>query len=224
MKSTVLASISALFLLSLGMPRHAAGQTPGAATTGVYQFLLEEDKLLKSVDFDARTDDRGFASGYITFTDQARVPDSDDPEDPRAEETAGEIVIRASVEELTVEGNRALINATIVDSSHKTYVGARVQLVVEDNVENLKVPDRLTWIICRPQGAGWVPSDAELAFDDGAYLSWWATDAERKDDVGIPSVNLLADAAKTCPVFPIASYVFADVTRGAGDIIVSSKR
>jgi hypothetical protein len=223
MKSTVLASISALFLLSLGMPRQAAAQTPGAATTGVYQFLLE-DKFSKSVDFDARTDDKGFASGYITFTDQAPIPDSDDPEDPRFEGTAAELVIRASVEELTVEGNRALINATIVDSSHKTYLGARVQLVVEDNGANLRVPDRLTWTVCRPQGAGWVPSDAELDFDDGAYLRWWATDAERKDDVGIPSGNLLADAAKTCPVFPISSYVFADLTRADGDIIVSSKR
>lgn len=168
MKSVGLASISALFLLSLATPWHAAAQTPGAYTAGAYRFLLE-DELLKSVDFEVQNDEKGFASGHIAFTDEARIPDVDDPEDPRAEGGA-ELFIKATVEELTVEGNRALMNGTVVDSSHRTYVGTRIQLVVEDNAENPKLPDRLTWTVCRPQTIGWVPSDAELDRDDGAYM------------------------------------------------------
>lgn len=213
MKSTGFALASMLFLL---MPQLATAQS-GAAATGVYQFLLEDD-LVKAVDFNAWNDERGFASGQITFTDQALFPDSDDAEDPRAEGTS--LVIRASVEDLRVEKNRALMNATVVDSSHKTYIGARIQFVVEDNTDDLRVPDRLTWTFCRPQTTGWVPSDAELKYDDGAYLSWWATDAERRDDVGVPSINLLANAEQTCPIFPISSYAFADITKAEGDISV----
>lgn len=223
MKSTGLASISALLLLSLVTPQHATAQTAGAVAVGTYQFLLE-DEIPKSVDFDARNDERGFASGHITFADEARIPDSDDAEDPKAEETATKIVIRASVDELTVDGNRALMNGTVLDSSHRTYIGARIQLVVEDNADNLRVPDRLTWTFCKPEGKGWVPTDAERKDDDGAYLSWWATDAERRDDKGVPSVNLLANAEKTCTIYPLSSYSFADVLKAEGDIIVSGKR
>ena len=90
----------------------------------------------------------------------------------------------------------------VVDSNHTSYIGTVVHLVVEDNAENPRVPDRLTWAFCRPGEGGWVPSDAERKDDDGAYWKWWATDAERDDDVGIPSVDLLSNAGD-CQVLPL---------------------
>jgi len=216
MKSLRVASISALLLLSLLMPRSAAAQS---SARGSYRFLLEDD-LIKSVDFDATTDGKGFTTGQMTFTDEAKIADTDDPEDPRAGDPPPQLYIKATLDSMTVEKNRALMGGTVTDSSHKTYIGKFVQLVVEDNGNNLEVPDHLTWTFCRPQSQGWIPTDAELARDDGAYLSWWATDAERKDDVGIPSPSLLPQEVKSCPVRSLWSYSFVNVLKWDGDIVV----
>jgi hypothetical protein len=205
MKSVGFASI---LVLSLTIPQLATAQT----ASGTYRFLLE-DELIKSVELAA--DERG---GYLTFTDEAKVLDGDDIEDPRRGD-ATPIYIKADFDGLTVEKNRALMSGFIVDSSHTSYIGTLVQLVVEDNVENSRIPDTLTWAFCKPRELGWVPSDAELKDDDGAYLRWWATDAERDDDVGIPSVNLLSNESD-CPVFPVWSYSMADIWKWEGDIIV----
>lgn len=219
MKRLGFASLAALLLLSLAAPRLTHAQTGGPYARGSYRFLLE-DGLTKFVEFEASADERGIASGLMTFTDQAKIPDADDVEDPRPGDAPGEFYIRAELDRLTVEKNRAVMGGTVLESSHKTYIGRWVQLVVEDNRENPKVPDRLTWAFCRPRAGGWVPSDAERRYDDGAYLRWWATDAERDDDVGIPSVNLLGDEEKGCRVYPLSFYSFVDLRRWEGDIIV----
>ena len=112
------------------------------------------------------------------------------------------------------------MDGVIRESSHKSYIGRWVQLVVEDNAENPEVPDRLTWSFCQSQSQGWIPSDAERKDDDGAFLSWWATDAERKDDVGIPSRNLLGTEQRSCTVYPLSFYTFADLRKSEGDIVV----
>lgn len=220
MKTLKSALLSTLFLFLLSFTTTwAHAQTPGASAGGTYRFVLE-DGLTKSLDFSASTDERGTTTGQMTFLDTAKIPDVDDPEDPRQGDAPPELYIKASIDTLTVEKNRALLGGTVLDSSHTTYIGKYVQLVVEDNgVNNPDRPDRLVWTLCKPQPGGWVPSDAELRFDDGAYLHWWATDAERKDDVGIPSRDLLA-TAKSCPVYSLATYEFADVLKSDGDIVV----
>ena len=212
MKSPGYASIFALFLLSLTAPQWATAQS----ASGSYRFLLEDD-LTKYVEFDARTDERGVTTGLMTFVDPARIPDVDDAEDPRAGDAPPEFYIKAELDGLTIEKNRALMSGAIRDSSHKTYIGKWVQLVVEDNGRE---PDKLVWWFCKPTARGWVPSDAERKDDDGAYLRWWATDAERKDDVGIPSKNLIPGEERSCPVYPLAVYSFAEVLKWEGDIIV----
>jgi len=220
MKSLGLTSIIALFLLSLTTPRMTTAQTGGPSASGNYRFLLEEDDLIKSVEFDARTDERGSTTGYMTFTDQAKISDADDVEDPNSDDPAAEFYLKAEIDELTVEKNRAVMSGTVRDSSHRSYIGRWVQLVVEDNVENPRVPDRLTWGLCKPQARGWVPTDAERKDDDGAYLRWWATDAERKDDVGVPSTNLISSEEKGCQIYPLSWYSFVDVLKWEGDIKV----
>ncbi|HKV13222.1 MAG TPA: hypothetical protein VJ725_34095, partial [Thermoanaerobaculia bacterium] len=182
------------------------------------RFTLE-DGLVRSLEFDASTDERGTTAGKMTFTDESRIPDAEDPEDPRAGDPLPSFAMTASLDQMTIEKNRALLSGTIVESTHKSYVGKWVQLVVEDNAENPRLPDRLVWKVCTPVPKGWVPSDAERKDDDGAYLHWWATDLERKDDVGIPSVDLLA-GEKSCSVLPLSAYAFADVQKWDGDIIV----
>ncbi|HET9209390.1 MAG TPA: hypothetical protein VFR03_03280 [Thermoanaerobaculia bacterium] len=218
MKSLGVASVSALLLLSLLTPRLDA-QTPGASARGSLQFILE-DELVKSVDFSAVNDEKGNTTGDLSFTDEAKIADTDDPEDPKAGDPPPQFYVKVALDGLTVEKNQALLSGTVLDSSHETYIGKWVQFVVEDNGTSLERPDRLTWTFCRPRTTGWIPSDAERASDDGAYLHWWATDAERDDDVGIPSVDLISKEDTGCPVRPLGLYPFADLLKQSGDIAV----
>jgi hypothetical protein len=215
MKFIRLTSIAgALFLLSLTTPPGAMAQTE-PYSSGLYRFLLEDDQV-KSLEFEASTV-RGITTGFMTFVDDARIPDTDDGDVPG---DGMPFYIKADLNSMTVEKNRAVMGGIVRDTSHKTYLGKFVQLVVEDNGQELRIPDRLTWTFCSSRGSGWVPSDAERKDDDGAYLSWWATDAERRDDVGIPSPNLLPYEPKSCPAYPLGLYDFANVTKWDGDIVV----
>lgn len=218
MKTFGLASMSALCLLSLAAVQPAAAQTPGASASGIYRFSLEDGEV-RSLEFDAKTDERGTTVGKMVYVDPTAVPDTDDAEDPRAGDPPVGFSMTANLDSLTVEKNRALLGGTVVESSHKSYIGKWLQLVVEDNGQELRIPDQLVWAFCRARPGSWVPSDAERPGDNGAYLSWWATDAERRDDVGIPSVNLLGEE-RSCPVLPLSAYVFADLQKWDGDIIV----
>ena len=209
MKSTT--PTFALILLSLATPIHAQSSARGSV-----RFVMR-DGLSKTVEFSASKDDKGTTTGSLTFSDEAKIPDTDDPDSP-ADGFA--LSLKAQLDDSTFEKNRAILSGTVLDSSHRTYIGKRVQFVVEDNGADPKVPDQLTWMFCGGRAGGWIPSDAERRDDDGAFLSWWATDAERDDDVGIPSVDLLPKEGASCPAWPIWSYTFADLLKWEGDIIV----
>lgn len=58
---------------------------------------------------------------------------------------------------------------------------------------------------------------AEREDDNGASLTWLATDAERPDDVGIPSNQ---SKVIGCGTFPLSSYSFADIAHGGGNVQV----
>jgi len=120
---------------------------------------------------------------------------------------------------MTIDKNRAIMNGVISDSSYRSYIGKWVQLVIEDN-DGFDVPDKFVWTICTPEPGGWIPSDAEVPGDRGAFMSWWATDAERKDDAGIPSPNLIPGTLKSCKVYPIRAYEFAPILKGEGAITI----
>jgi len=213
--------ILTLFLLLSATPRTTTAQTRATSANGRYWFILEDD-LAKYVEFDVRTDAEGFTFGQMVFTDKARISDKDaDGDDTSKEDAPGEFYIKADVDSMTVEKNKAVMSGTVRDSSHRTYIGRWVQLVVEDNAYNLRVPDTLTWGFCRPPAGGWVPSDAERKYDNGAYLSWWATDAERRDDVGVPSKSLISNDMKGCKVYPLSLYTFVDIRKWEGDIQVN---
>jgi hypothetical protein len=201
----------ALILLGLTMPIQAQPSAQGSV-----RFILDDGQT-KTVEFSASKDEKGTTTGSLAFSDEAKLPDSDDPE---GSGDSFALSFKAQLDDSTFEKNRAILGGTILDSNHKTYIGKRVQFVLEDNGVDPKVPDQLTWIFCGQKAGGWIPSDAELKYDDGAYLHWWATDAERDDDVGIPSVDLLPKEGASCPVLPIWSYIFADLQKWEGDLIV----
>jgi len=177
-----------------------------------------EDGLLKSLEFDAKSDARGTATGFIKFTDEAKVffQDVDGTGEPPKDEPVA-FSMTADLDTMTIEKNRAVISGMVRDSSYRSYIGKWVQLVIEDN-DGVEVPDKLVWSFCEQQPGGWIPQDAEDPNDRGAFMSWWATDAERKDDVGIPSPNLIPGSLKGCRVYQLQSYEFASMLKWDGAI------
>lgn len=223
MKTIVRVVISVLFVMGLvtgygSMPVHAHSSGPSAS--GIYRFVLEDDSS-KSVEFNATSDERGVTTGQMTFRDEAGVSEQDpDGVADERQEPPSPFFMTANLDSLTIERNRAVMGGTITDSSIRSYIGKWVQLVVEDNGDGSEEPDKLTWCFCQPEEGGWVPADAELREDMGAYWKWWATDAEREDDQGIQSVNIIPGNKTSCKVFPLSAYPFADVRNGEGQIQV----
>jgi hypothetical protein len=213
MKTIAFASVLAMVLVSVATPWSINARADGPSAFGTYRFVLG-DGPTKQIDFEARSEG-GTASGQFTFTDEAAVVDQD-PDGP--EGRPEEFSLTAELDSLTVENNRALMGGTVRSSTHESYVGRWVQLVVEDNGSG-EVPDKLTWRVCKPEPGGWTPVDAEDPRDEGASLSWWATDAELTDDRGVASPNINPGIARGCPVLPLTTYRFPPI-RGEGQIQV----
>ncbi|HEU4873950.1 MAG TPA: hypothetical protein VFT44_12700 [Pyrinomonadaceae bacterium] len=208
--------IFVLSLVFLATPSIASAQS--GAASGKFKFFME-DELLKAFEFDARTDERT-TTGFMDFTDEAKIEfqDVDGTGEPPKDEPVP-FSMKAEFDAMTIEKNRAIINGVIRDSSYRSYIGKWVQLVIEDN-DGVEVPDKFVWSFCTPEPGGWIPQDAEVPGDRGAFLSWWATDAERKDDVGIPSPNIIPGTLKSCKVHPIQTYEFATILKGEGVISI----
>jgi len=208
------AFISALTLLLLSL---AASQSVSAHASSVtYNFTLD-DGYTKYVEFDAKKQVNGSTSGTMFYSDEATVVfrDVDGAGDPVVKYPG--FSITAQFDDMVVNKNQAVMSGTVVDSSIREFIGQRVLLTVEDNGTDGRVPDQLTWGIYKPVERKWVASDAELKDDPGVGLRWWATDAEVKDDRGI---QMPRDETIGAQSFPVASYSFAEVRTGAGDIIV----
>lgn len=217
MKKFAYALIVAMFVTSLATPWYASAHQSGPSASGTYRFVMEDDST-KQIEFSATTDERGVTTGQVTIRDEARIPESD-PDGEEPGEAPSEFFLTAQLDSLTIEHNRAVMGGTVTDSSHRSYIGKWIQLVVEDN-EDGREADKVSWCYCQPEASGWVPSDEEDPLDRGAYLSWWATDAELRDDAGIPSVNIIPGNRRGCPTLPIATYEFAEVKSGEGNIQV----
>ena len=216
MRLKVCTFVFVLSLVFLATPLPAFAQSGSA--NGNFKFIMD-DELLKSFEFDARIDGRT-TTGFMQFTDEAKLVFQD--VDGTGELPPDEPVpffMKADLDAMTIEKNRAVINGVIRDSSYRSYIGKWVQLVIEDN-DGVEVPDKFVWSFCTPEPGGWIPEDAEVPGDRGAFMSWWATDAERKDDVGIPSPNLIPGTLKSCKVYPVQAYEFASILKGEGVISI----
>ena len=218
-KPMVFASLFALFLLGFTAAPSAKAQTGEQYAKGAYQFSFE-DGYTKYVEFEAQGRGEGRATGQMTLSDEAPIAyqDVDGTGEGSNEEYKG-LYIKAEFDSMVVNKNQAVMSGIIQDSSNRNYIGQRVLLTVEDNGDNSKVPDQITWGVYQQIKRDWAPSDGELEKDEGVGLRWWATDAERKDDVGYAMPK---DETTNAQSFPVASYSFVEIVRGAGDIIVRS--
>lgn len=215
MKNIAYALIFALGLIGLATPLSTQARVSAPTASGTYSIVLE-DGLTKQVEFNATLEGQG-ATGVMTFRDEASVSEQDPESGDRPEEPRSGFFLTAQLDSLTIEHNRAVMSGTVRESSHSSYVGKWVQLVVEDNGEGSA--DKLTWSFCPVEPGGWTPVDAEDPRDEGAFAHWWATDAEVRDDQGIASANIIPGNRRSCPNFPLSTYEFPDA-RGEGQIQV----
>jgi hypothetical protein len=221
MKKVVSYTISVLFVIGLVTSQatiQVNALASGPSASGTYKFVLEDD-LMKSVEFSATSDERGTTSGLMTYKDDAVIVEQDPDAEPK-EASGPQFFMTANLDSLTIDGNRALMGGTVVESSNPSYVGKWVQLVVEDNGDDKERPDKFTWCFCQPEEGGWVPADAEVEGDEGAWWKWWATDAEVKDDAGVQSINIIPGNKTSCKVLPLSIYEFEEVRSGEGQIQV----
>jgi hypothetical protein len=211
-------ALTSALLLSglLAVPRAFAARAAAQSASGSYQFTAG-DHYLKYVKFDAQALGGGGATGSLFFSDEAEVTYTDLDTVGAPVETHKGYYLKAEVDGLLVNGNRAVVCGKVTDASIASLVGRRVLLAVEDNGDNSKEPDRLTWGVYLPTDKGWTPSDAELERDPGVGASWWATDAELKDDAGRAMPGDETISAKT---FALPAYAFAETDDAAGDILV----
>jgi hypothetical protein len=216
---TIASLIFVLFLIC-GATAGSASAVSGPSASGVYRFVLEDD-FSKTVEFNAVSDERGTTTGQMTFRDEGSIPDHDpDADGGDRDNPPTEFFMTASLNTLKIEDNRAVMGGIVTTASDPSYVGRWVQLVVEDNGDGTERADRLSWCLCKPEEGGWVPADAEVRGDEGAYWSWWATDAELRDDVGVQSRNIIPGNRTACETFRLAAYEFAQVRSGEGQIQV----
>lgn len=212
------ASLFSLCLVFLATPLPTSAQVAGTVG-GKFNFIMD-DELVKSLEFSATTAERGGATGFMVFTDETKVlvidPDGDG-EGPKEDPVS--FFMKAEFDSMTIEKNRALMSGIIKDSSLRSYIGKFVQLVVEDN-DGREQADKFVWSFCDPEPGGWIPSDFEVPGDKGAFMSWWSTDFEVKEDVGIPSPSLIPGQLKACKSYSLQSYEFADILKGEGEITI----
>jgi hypothetical protein len=216
MKIKAIAALFTLCLLSVATTLSISAQTSGQSASGTYQFSLD-DGYTKYLEFEAHTQADGTATGQMTFSDEARLTIQDLDGTGDKEVTYPGAYIKADFDGLVVDKNQAVMSGTVRDSSIREFIGQRVLLTVEDNGDNTRVPDHVTWGIYQPVARSWTPSDAELKEDPGVGLRWVATDAEVRDDKGIvmPRSELI-----DTQTYPGSAYAYVEVEKGAGDIKV----
>lgn len=218
MRKTVSILLTACLTVAVGMVTSAhAPDNAGPSTNGTFQFTVG-DGSVRYVSFNARIHQDHTVTGEMTYTDPSALPEPDPDTSESTSQTSG-ISIKANFDCLVINGNRAVMSGEIVGSNIGAALGRRVLLVVEDNEQGSKASDldKLTWGVYLPNSMNWTPADAEVEGDTGWFRKWIATDAERTDDVGIPSRT---DPTVGCQSFPLSAYAFVNVEHGAGNIQV----
>ena len=215
MKNIIGAFIMAVLAVCIALPNLVFAGAEGSTAAGSFKFSLDDGET-RFVEFKASELAEGVGEGEMTLSDPAAIPVAD-PDNPQ-KETPG-VLVRAKFDCMATSKNQAIMGGEIFDSNVPANIGQRILLVIEDNgVEGVK--DRITYGIYQQPATGWTPVDAEVPDDKGASLTWWATDAERKDDVGfqMPQSKLVQ-----CKSIPAAAHDFFDFKYGGGDLQVTSR-
>jgi len=215
MKNIIGVFIMAVLAVCIALPNLVFAGAEGSTASGSFKFSLDDGET-RFVEFKASELAEGVGEGEMTLSDPAAIPVAD-PDNPQ-KETPG-VLVRAKFDCMATSKNQAIMGGEIFDSNVPANIGQRILLVIEDNgVEGVK--DRITYGIYQQPATGWTPVDAEVPDDKGASLTWWATDAERKDDVGfqMPQSKLVQ-----CKSIPAAAHDFFDFKYGGGDLQVTSR-
>jgi len=216
MKNIIGVFIMAVLAVCIALPNLVFAGAEGSTASGSFKFSLDDGET-RFVEFKANELAEGAGEGEMTLSDPAAIP-VDDPDNPEKPKTPG-VLVRAKFDCMDTSKNMAIIGGEIFDSNVPANIGQRILLVIEDNgVEGAK--DRLTYGIYQQPAKGWIPVDAEDPDDKGASLTWWATDSERRDDVGfqMPQSKLVQ-----CKTLPAAAHDFFDFKYGGGDLQVTSR-
>jgi hypothetical protein len=216
MKNIIGAFMLVLMAVCLALPNLVFAGAEGATAAGSFKFLLQDGET-RFVEFKATEQADGTGAGEMTLSDPAAIP-VEDPDNPDRKETPG-VIVRAKFDCMETSQNTAIMGGEIFDSNVPSAIGQRVLLIVQDNgIDGDK--DKLTWGVYQPPPT-WVPIDAENPNDRGAFMTWLATDAERRDDVGIkmPQSNLMQ-----CRTFPGAAYDFPEIKYAGGDLQVQDRK
>lgn len=218
MKTIACVSLLGLFLLSFAAPGLSAAGASGSSANGDFQFSLLDGEL-RYIQFDVRTQKNGETKGQMTFNEPGTVVGTEAGTGSSSINSPAGLFMTAEFDCLQIKGKAAVMSGVITQSNALNAIGARILLVVEDNGEgsNAPSPDKLTWGVYTQTAQNWTPSDADLENDPGVGLTWLATDAERSDDVGIPSNQ---SKVVGCQSFPLSSYTLVDVPHGFGNIQV----
>lgn len=214
MKMNVRISVLAMVVVIAGFA-HAQN---GPSVNG--DFVIDADAHSIEFTFHARKHNNGTTSGEMTFGATLDLTDQDvDGQGNGSGAGLLDVSMTVQINCLRIVGNQAALSGTVTQATTPSFVGRRALLAIEDNGEGVKAgaPDRFVWGLYSTQSGNWTASDAELLFDPGVGLTWHATDAERTDDVGIPSHP---GTTVDCQSFPLASYSFEDLPHGAGNIQV----
>ncbi len=215
MKSIIGAFLMAMMIVCLALPNLVFADAEGDSASGSFKFALNDGEI-RFVEFKASELAEGQAAGEMTFSDPAVTPVID-PDDPTEKNEPG-MLVRVKLDCMETAKNTAVMGGEIFDSNVPNVIGQRVLLVVEDNgIDGAN--DRLAWGIYTQPGT-WIPVDAEDPNDRGAFLTWLATDAERRDDVGF---KMPQNKVVMCKNFPLASYDFPNFKYAGGDLQVQAR-
>ena len=197
MKMTAFLAINVFLAAVVAIPPFVAAELE---VQGDVNFL-GGDGVLRSAEFYGTIDRSGAAEGRMIFTDPSATPEADPDEPEGAVASAQGLLIDADFDCLVVKNNRAVMSGVIVDSNSPERVGRRILVTVEDNGKGRKAPPRrLTWGIYQNDARNWTP-----------------TDAERDDDIPMPSSR---SEVVSCDRFPLGSHTLVDIERTDGNIQV----
>jgi hypothetical protein len=157
----------------LPAPVVSAG-TPSATGSA---FVDLGDDILRILSFDAtgHRDGSGKAIGHIDFQDPATIEEHDvDGTGEMVAESPNGVRMRAEVDCLYVEGNRAVLGGHVKTANVAQYVGKLVLLFVEDlGTGRETVKDRFSW--------GFYPVEAEIGCGSFPLAAFAPVDVEGGD-------------------------------------------
>jgi len=204
------------FLLRTSRPETLTNE--GSAVQGSFEILLDGGEK-RIIEFHATRATDGTTSGETIFRDV--VSENAPKPTPSAEgapETAKVLFMKADVDCLVIEDNKAMMSGSIVESTLPQYVGRRVLIVAQEDRlrKGTEKHDRLTWGVYRNTQPNWIAQDQERP-DEPTNLSRIATDAERPEDEGTPSNK---EMLVGCHTFPLSSFAFFNAKQGHGSVKV----